>query len=61
MMQNLKMRLQLMATFESHKLLVGENKISAKFSQLLLVYKEKQHDTLLIEGSKNGSLNKVVV
>ena len=41
---------------ESHRALVGKNEKSAIFPQLLLFYIGKQHDRLLIEGSKNGSL-----
>ena len=41
---------------ESHRALVGKNEKSAIFPQLLLFYNGKQHDRLLIEGSKNGSL-----
>ena len=39
-----------------HRALVGKNEKSAIFPQLLLFYNGKQHDRLLIEGSKNGSL-----
>ena len=41
---------------ESHRALVGKNEKNAIFPQLLLFYNGKQHDRLLIEGSKNGSL-----
>ena len=36
--------------------MVATNEKSPNFSQLLLFYAEKQHDSWLIEGSKNGSL-----
>ena len=58
MMRDLKTRLWLMATCAArvHRALVGKNEKSAIFPQLLLFYNGKQHDRLLIEGSKNGSL-----
>ena len=60
MMRNLKTRLWLMATCAARESQsvgwVGKNEKSAIFPQLLLFYNGKQHDRLLIEGSKNGSL-----
>ena len=58
LMHNLKTRLQLMAICESRVTtpMVATNEKSPKFSQLLLFYAGKQHDSWLIEGSKNGSL-----